>query len=274
MAGWLGELELAYGWQQEQTIAYRTYASAPLKLQRSFYPEGGRVCHNVLLHTAGGYVGGDRLRQTITLDPHCHALITTAAAAKVYGRAQSPVEQQIHCTIGAGASLEWLPQETILFHGAQYHHHLHIDLAPTAHVCLWEMTRFGRTARGEAFLAGHWRSRTDVWQAGVPLWIDRQYLEGTPLWLASRNGLAECTLVGTLAWIGAAISPEQVMALRELGSDLQGERGVSRLIQGVVCRYRGHSTAELRRWFIAAWQLLRHHLHPDHPPCQPRVWPL
>ncbi len=272
MVGWLGKLELAYGWQREQTIAYRTYASAPLKLQRSFYPEGGRVCHNVLLHTAGGYVGGDRLEQTITLDPQCHALMTTAAAAKVYGKAHTPVEQRIHCVIGAGASLEWLPQETILFNGAQYQQQLHIELAPTAHLCLWEITRFGRTARGEAFLTGHWRSRTEVWQAGVPLWIDRQRIEGTlPV---SRNGLAGCPLMGTLAWVGSPLTPAQVMALRELASGLQGEMGVSRLIQGVICRYRGHSRAELWQWFTSVWHLLRRNLHPDSLPCWPRVWPL
>ena len=272
MAGWLGELELAYAWQRGRTVACRTYASAPLKLQRSFYPEGGHICHNVLLHTAGGYVGGDRLQQTITLQPHCHALITTAAAAKVYGRAQQPVDNRVHCHIGEGASLEWLPQETIVFNGAQYRHQLHIELATTAQVCLWEMTRFGRTARGEAFLTGHWRSHIDVWQAGVPLWIDRQHLDGTLC--TALNGLAGRTLVGTLAWIGTTVTPDQIMALRELASPFQGELGVTRLIRGVVCRYRGHSTPELRQWFMAAWHLLRQTLHPDQPRHHPRVWPL
>ncbi|MFN3680346.1 urease accessory protein UreD, partial [Thermosynechococcus sp.] len=130
MPGWLGELELAYVWRQGQTIPVRAYASAPLKLQRSFYPEGKPICHSVILHTAGGYVGGDRLRQKITLEAQCHALLTTPAAAKVYGRAQIPVEQTIHCHVADNAVLEWLPQETIVFEGAQFHQRLRIDLAP------------------------------------------------------------------------------------------------------------------------------------------------
>ena len=39
-----------------------------------------------------------------------------------------------------------------------------------------EITRFGRSARGEKFCFGNWRSHTEVWQQGQPLWIDRQWL--------------------------------------------------------------------------------------------------
>ncbi|URR34897.1 urease accessory protein UreD [Thermosynechococcus sp. HN-54] len=273
MAGWLGELELAYAWQQGQTIPVRAYASAPLKLQRSFYPEGRPICHSVILHTAGGYVGGDRLHQKIRLDPQCRALLTTAAAAKIYGRAQTVVEQTIHCHIANEAVLEWLPQETIVFDGAQFCQRLRIDLDPSAQVCLWEMTRFGRTARGEAFSRGYWRSHTEVWQAGVPLWLDRQRIEGTTVRLTAMNALQGCPLMGTLAWVGREVSGEQIQRLRDLATGIQGEMGVSALIRGVVCRYRGHSMGELRHWFVAAWQMLRQAQDASSSPCYPRVWP-
>ncbi|WP_460195147.1 urease accessory protein UreD [Thermosynechococcus sp. FA-CM-4201] len=273
MASWLGELALVYAWRQGQTIPVRAYASAPLKLQRSFYPEGKPICHSVILHTAGGYVGGDRLHQKITLEPQCRALLTTAAAAKVYGRAQIPVEQTIHCHVADDAILEWLPQETIVFEGAQFHQRLRIDLAPQAQVGLWEMTRFGRTARGEAFNRGYWRSHTEVWQGGVPLWIDRQRIEGTTTMLTAMNALQGSPLMGTLAWVGREVSSEQIQRLRDLATQMQGEMGVSALIRGVVCRYRGHSMAELRRWFVAAWQLLRQEQGSHLTVCYPRVWP-
>lgn len=272
MAGWLGELELAYAWRQGQTIPVRAYASAPLKLQRSFYPEGKPICHSVILHTAGGYVGGDRLYQKIRLDPHCRALLTTAAAAKIYGRAQAVVEQTIHCHVADNAVLEWLPQETIVFDGAQFHQRLRIDLDPQAQVGLWEMTRFGRTARGETFKSGYWRSHTEVWQAGLPLWIDRQRLEGTAIMRTAMNALQGCPLMGTLAWLGREVSAEQVQRLRDLATEIQGEIGVSALIRGVVCRYRGHSMRALRQWFTVAWQVLRQ--AQDATSCYPRVWPL
>ncbi|WP_460195144.1 urease accessory protein UreD [Thermosynechococcus sp. FA-CM-4201] len=45
--------------------------------------------------------------------------MTTAAAAKVYGYAQVPVEQTIHRHVVDDAVLEWLPQATVVFEDAQ-----------------------------------------------------------------------------------------------------------------------------------------------------------
>ncbi|NEQ11464.1 MAG: urease accessory protein UreD, partial [Moorea sp. SIO4E2] len=83
---WHGSLELRFAYCQGKTQPIHTYAKAPLKVQRPFYPEGLGVCHSVVLHTAGGMVAGDRLSQDIHLESGTHALITTAAASKAYGR--------------------------------------------------------------------------------------------------------------------------------------------------------------------------------------------
>ncbi len=48
-----------------------------MKVQRPFYPEGREVCHSVILHTAGGVVGGDRNQLNLHLQPDTHALITS-----------------------------------------------------------------------------------------------------------------------------------------------------------------------------------------------------
>ncbi len=43
------------------------------------------------------------------------ALLTTPAAAKIYRSLRDPSVEQYHLKIAAGGTLEWLPQETILF---------------------------------------------------------------------------------------------------------------------------------------------------------------
>jgi urease accessory protein len=226
-------------------------------------------------------VGGDRLCQNIHLEPASQALITTAAASKVYGSrgksSTSPEGQQARQTIkiqvDADACLEWLPQETIVFNGAVYQQDLRVELAAGASWLGWEITRFGRSASGEKFLQGEWRSHTEIWQQGRPIWLDRQWLPGGEEILNSPHGLAGQPVVATLAWVGQTVSPEIVEKARMLWSakELPGEAGVTQLMSGLLCRYRGSSTAEVRNWFTDVWQLLRLSFL-GRPITKPRVW--
>lgn len=257
---------------------------APLKVQRPFYPEGEQVCHSVMLHTAGGMVGGDRLSIDLHLHPDTKALLTTAAAAKVYRSQAAPEQdtetrQTISIQVDAGACLEWLPQETIVFNGAIYRQNLRVELAPTATWLGWEMTRLGRSARGEKFLQGNWRSHTEIWRQGKPLWIDPQSMMGDPICWDSPHDLAGQPVVASFALVGQPISSELVAKARLLwenrpsSASTTAEVGVTRLIEGLLCRYRGPATSEARTWFIAVWHLLRSSLW-HRPACPPRVWTL
>ncbi|MFP4120985.1 MAG: urease accessory protein UreD [Coleofasciculus sp.] len=271
---WQGSLELVYADDQSKTRLVRDRITSPLKVQRPFYPEGQGVCHTVVLHTAGGIVGGDRLSQTIHLQDNAQALITTAAASKIYRSNGQRARQQIHIQVEAGACLEWLPQETIVFNGAVYQQQMKVELAPGASWLAWEITRFGRTARKERFLQGDWRSHTEIWQQGRPLWIDRQWLPGGEAVLDSPHGLAGQPIVGTLIWIGQPVSSEIIDNARSLwtATQRQGEAGVTQTqAQGLLCRYRGSSTTEVRNWFTQVWQCLRL-TYLGRNVSQPRVW--
>ncbi|HLO52628.1 MAG TPA: urease accessory protein UreD [Kamptonema sp.] len=287
---WQGSLNLVYADRNEATQIIRERVQAPLKVQRPFYPEGKEVCHSVILHTAGGVVGGDRLALNFQLEPNAKTLITTATAGKIYRSSGMEARQTIEMQIAEGACLEWLPQETIVFNGAIYRQDLRVELVPGASLLLWEITRFGRSARGERFLSGEWRSHVEIWQQGSPLWIDRQLLKGTEKMLESPHGLGGYPVVASLAWVGKPVTTEIVEKVRRLsqpqaslwrntgicndgeGGKIQASAGVTRLTNGLLCRYRGSSTAEARSWLIAVWQLLRLEVR-DRPVCLPRVWP-
>jgi urease accessory protein len=268
--GWQGQLQLTYRCDRGKTQAIQHQGIAPLKVQRSFYPEGDEICHNVILHTAGGVVGGDRLQIDVALQPDTRAVITTAAAGKIYGSNGRLASQNIVQNIGDNACLEWLPQESIVFNGAIFHQHLQVNLADTATWLGWEINRFGRTASGEQFTSGEWRSATEVYRNGIPIWIDRQCLDGNAM-INSPNSLAGYSIVGTLAWIGTSVTPDLVAATRSLFDGEPSKIGVTRLTAGLLCRYRGHSTTEVRRWFTAVWYLLRSSFLKT-PPVILRVW--
>lgn len=255
---WQGYLDLQYGVRAGQTRLLRSRQQSPLKVQRPFYPEDPAVCHTVMLHTAGGIVGGDRLQVQLQLQPDAQAFLTTAAASKLYRSDGLRSALQVNATLAAGARLEWFPQETIAFRGAQYHSQMRIDLAAGATFVGWEITRFGRTARGEKFTAGDWRSQTEIWQEGQLQWCDRQWLPGNERVIASPHGLGGNAIVGTLVWLGDPVAPSLMNQVRELPQPSSGQTGITTTqTDGLLCRYRGTSTTEVRAWFTTIWQTLR-----------------
>ncbi|MGB3405833.1 MAG: urease accessory protein UreD [Microcoleaceae cyanobacterium] len=270
---WEGLLKLSYEYRQDSTQLIEGYSKAPLKIQRSFYPEGQEICHSTILHTAGGIVGGDRLNQNIHLQSNSHAVITTAAASKVYRSNGQQAQQKIEIDVEDNGYCEWIPRETIVFNGAIYRQDLRVNLAENATWLGWEITRFGRTARGEQFLTGNWRSCTEVWQNNQPLWIDRQWLPGGETIINSPHGLREKPIVGSLSWLGKPISKEMLKKVRGLSNpqDTEAETGVTLLLSGLLCRYRGNSTQEVIDWFTKVWQLLRQY-NGKSVTGLPRVW--
>ncbi|PPS41430.1 urease accessory protein UreD [Chroococcidiopsis sp. TS-821] len=268
---WHGSLNMVYTSVGGTTTVTHQQMQAPLKVQRPFYPEGTEVCHSIILHTAGGVVGGDKLSLNLHLQPQAHTLITTAAASKIYRSNGWEARQNIQVTVDSHACLEWFPQETIVFNGAIYRQDLRIELAPGATWVGWEITRFGRSARGEKFLQGNWRSHTEVWQQQRPLWIDRQRLRPDAEVINSPHALAGKPIIGSFVWIGQSVPPDVVEKVRMLSTLDQGEAGVTRLTTGLLCRYRGDSTTEVRQWFTEIWHLLRLSFL-GKPGYQSRVW--
>ncbi|MBK1987952.1 urease accessory protein UreD [Sphaerospermopsis aphanizomenoides BCCUSP55] len=267
---WHGTLNLVYAKRQDSTQLIYNHNQAPLKIQRPFYPEGKEICHSIILHTAGGVVGGDKLTSQIHLQPHSQVLITTAAANKIYRSNGLQARQNINIQINAGAYLEYLPQETIIFNGAVYRQDVRIELDEKASFLGWEITRLGRTARGEKFVQGEMRSHTEIWRNNQPLWIDRQIIPGNEQIFHSPHGLGGNPVIGTLVFIGVPISQEIIEQARSLITQSMFA-GVTRLEYGLLCRYRGNSTSEVRKWFTNIWQMLRVSCL-NRGNCIPRVW--
>lgn len=275
--GWQGIAHLTYQVRAGKTTPLSPYTRAPLKLQKPLYPESGGLCHTTLVHTAGGMVAGDELKISAHLQPDSRVLITTAAASKIYGQPQAGPQaptttQKVTLDLAPATCLEWFPQETIVFNGAHYHQTLRVDLAADALWMGWDITRFGRSARGETFQQGHWQSTAEVWQQNRPLWIDRQFLVGGSPGLDTLNGLAGYPVIATLALLGKQPAPELIQTLRQLWPpEHPGDTGITRLQLGLICRYRGPSTQVARQWFTALWQVLRP-WYLGQPACNLRVW--
>ncbi|MEK9631410.1 MAG: urease accessory protein UreD, partial [Synechococcus sp.] len=125
MQPWRGSVSLRFAPAADGTTQWQGGARSPLKLLRHFTAGDGR-CVMPLLHTAGGLVGGDQLEIDLHAAAGSRSFLTSVAAQKIYGsRGRSRVQPQgrwaqisLQAELEAGADLEWLPQETVVFAGA------------------------------------------------------------------------------------------------------------------------------------------------------------
>jgi urease accessory protein len=251
----------------------------PLLVQRLFHPEPDGTAHAYLLHPPGGIAGGDRLEIAIDAGPRARALVTTPAATKVYRSAGALAEQCTHLRVAAGAALEWLPQETIVFDGARTRTALRVELEPGARFAGWEITCLGRTGAGERFTRGCWQQRLEVYEGDRPLAIERLAAEAGDALLAQPWGLGGQPVSATLLLATGAdggAPRELVAAIRErIGADgtrRDGELVAASALDGIaVCRYLGGSAPRARAALAAAWELYRTHVL-GRTAVAPRIW--
>lgn len=134
----------------------------------------------VLLNTAGGITGGDRLAYAGAAGPGARLILTTQAAERAY-RAQPGETGRVETTLalGPGARIDWLPQETILFDRSALHRRLTVEMAADATLLVLETILIGRAAMGET--VGELRFRDDwrIRRGGALLAADALRIEGS-----------------------------------------------------------------------------------------------
>ena len=156
--GWQASLALQFCHTPEKTLLHSARHSGPLTVQRPFYPEG-ETCHLYLLHPPGGIVGGDTLDISVRLDAKSHALITMPGASKFY-RSNGPLAcLSQHFYLDEEATLEWLPQDTIIFPGANAALRSVFHLHATSTLLAWELYCLGRPVINETFSHGTLENR-------------------------------------------------------------------------------------------------------------------
>ena len=274
--GWRATLELGFSGGGGAThLAHRRHAG-PLAVQRPFFPEGPAVCHVYVLHPPGGIVGGDRLHLEARVGDGAHALVTTPAATKAYRTAGPAAAQQSELFVARDGVLEWLPQETIIYDGADLSLATRARLEGGARFLGVDLLCLGLPARGEGFARGRCRQALEVWRDGTPVLVERGRLDGGGAVHAARWGLARAPVLGTFISSPApAASDEVLAAIRARAAALPAGELASATVLGdgaaLVCRYVGASAERARTFLRAAWADARLPLL-GRAPTPPRVW--
>ncbi len=264
---WHAELELAYARFGASTRPVLRRHLGPLRVQKHLYAEGPKVCQHIIVHPPGGIAGGDRLAISARVERGAWAQLTSPGAAKWY-RANGPAGQTLDLQVAPGATLEWLPQETIVFSAAQAELTTRIELQGDARLFYWDIVALGRPASGERFEHGHFQAHLDIRRDGRPLWHERQRISGGDGLLDSPIGLDGQPVFATLLVTGD-LDSQLLERCRALEHPVRGD--LSQLPGLLVARCLASEALLARAWLIDLWRLLRPALL-GREAVPPRIW--
>lgn len=177
-----GRAEVGFAFRDDATRLERLFQEGQAKIR---VPKSGRgePPTAVLINTAGGIAGGDRVDWGVRVGAGARAAATSQAAERVYrssttdGGLSGRIETRLE--VGPRGHLDWLPQETILFDRAALDRTLSVELAADASAVMVETIVFGRIAMGEVVescrLVDRWRVR----RGGRLVFADTFRVEGS-----------------------------------------------------------------------------------------------
>lgn len=257
----VGRLEIAVARHGESSRRSRVHEQGCLRA-RFPHPQA-EALEAVIVNTAGGIAGGDRHDIGIVLGDGASLTVSTAAAEKIYRSLGPDARIAVKLGLGAGATLAWFPQETILFDRAGLARDIEVDLAEDASLMLAEAVVFGRAAMGERVETGRLFDRWRVRRGGRLMFAETVKLDGT----IARTLAKPAVAVGATAIATVLILPgdetvvERVRALDKFA----GEVGVSCWNGFALARLCAPDGAALRRDLIAVLTAVRQ-------TAPPRLW--
>lgn len=194
----------------------------------------------VIVNTAGGLTGGDRFCIKAKVRAETELTLTTQAAERAYRAQPGEIAELETCiSVEAGARLNWLPQETLIFQRSAFKREIKIHLEPSAQMLLCEPVIFGRQAMGETAIEALFHDRILVHHEERPIYFDQLRLDGNVTSLLSRQHTAGgATSFATVVYVGpdaeshltfireipcttlgASLMAEDVLVVRVLASD-------------------------------------------------------
>jgi urease accessory protein len=252
-----GRLDLAFSAAGGGTRIKTFYQQGCLKA-RLPRPAEAETCEAVTLNISGGVAGGDALETAISLDDGARVCVSSQAAERIYLALDAdPATIATRINLGAGARLDYLPQETILFDGFALRRTLEIDLAADASFLGVESLVFGRQAMGERVTTGFLRDCITLRRDGVLVLRDMTRLDGDIEAVLARKAVAGGRIAMAALIYAAPDAPACLDDVRSMLAAQKCPAGAS-VLDGVLrARIVAPSASALRTCLIAALKICR-----------------
>jgi urease accessory protein len=230
---------------------------------KAFVHPGAQGPEVVFLNTSGGMTGGDRLALALSLAAGSRVTATTQTAERAYRSDAGIARVTVSHDLGAGAHLDWLPQETILFDASALERVTTVRLAAGASCLLLEAVVLGRAAMGEAVRRVSLVDRRQVLRGDVPMLVEPLRLGDAAL-SAGPGVLQGARAFASLALVAQG-AEARVAAVRAVLDEPGVSAGASGFDGKLTLRLMAADGWPLRRQILRVLGVLR-----DGP--LPRVW--
>lgn len=274
---WFARLELNFLGEINRTILEHRKHHGPVRVQKMLWPEKTGVCHAIIVHPPAGIAGGDHLTFSLSAMQHAHALVTTPGAGKWYKTNQKQAFQHIQIQVQDNSIFEWLPQESMLFNGANAYSETIVYLDEKASFIGWDMLVLGRQARAEMFTEGRYHNQFKLYRKDKILVADCLNFQGNDRWLSSCLGMNNHAVMASF-W---AVPPEKYRShfyldqhidqIRELMMRMKFNVRLTLLGDVISARYLGDDVRECHDAFAAIRAKIRRYWF-DLDEEFPRIW--
>jgi urease accessory protein len=215
---------------------------------RVMFPRNGHCVTEeaVLINTAGGIAGGDRLECSVAALPGASIVVTSQAAEKIYRALKEPAHVTTRLKVRESTRLAWLPQETIIFNWARLYRITEIELSSGSELLALEWLVLGRAAHGEIVVGG---SITDSWRVKKDsrlIWADSFRVSEEIFPHLNRKALlSDCNAIATLVYFGPHLD-SRLGVLRDILPSLGCNCGATLVGGLIVARFAAKESSGLK----------------------------
>lgn len=252
-----GEIRLRFTSRNGRTIARSTYRRGNSRISGNI-PVAGDIPYYFLISTGGGFTEGEQYLQDVTLDDHCHAILTTQTPNYIYKCENGGLTSQNNLVhIGRDAFLEYYIDETIPYAHARFRQNTEIHMGRGSRLIFTDGLTAGWSKDEEPFQYRDIGLKTRIWMEDRLLLNDFLLIDPAQCQMQEIGCFEEAQYYNAAVIIDENAGPEMLEKMREFLDQpfsVSGtiRYGLSLLDQdGIILRILGQSIEENRRLLYA-----------------------
>lgn len=246
-----GIIELELYKKGDNTVVSKKLYSGLVKVSPIIRNDRENIPTFYLLQLGGGFVEGEKYKNTFTLKKDSRAIITTQASTKVFKCTNGKTtEQHTIINLEAGSILEYITDTVILYKDSIYKQVNDIYLAEDSTFIYSDGITSGWSPEGEGFKYNKVQLKSNVYVNNKLILLDNLIINPMEHDVSKLGFFEDFLCFGTLLVINKNISSEIIEILRDelKKSMLPIDFGISQLeVNGFVLRVLGNLTQHVEK---------------------------